>query len=228
MRSFSKRLKPLAYIALATAVAAPMAAPVSAGILNLSSGLKGVLGNASDNALTKLSEPGAFYADEAIRIALPGAAGNVASKIMGFGSKLGVTNKLTKSLNDAAGLAANEAKPVFRAAIDNMSLSDVPNLALKNNGATQYLEKSAGDELRLKVRPLVASALGEVGAFDQLGKLGKKSSLLGKAGLSSDGLTDSVTDQTLKGIYKYMGAEEAKLRKNPLKAGKSVLDIFGK
>ncbi len=226
MTKFSKRQKPLAFIALALAVAAPVAAPISAEALNIFASLKGVLGNASDNALGKLSQPGAFYADQAVRIALPGTGGKLASKVMKLGDKAGLTNKLTKSLNDAAGLAANEAKPVFRAAIDNMSISDVPGLATKSDGATQYLKQSAGSELRVKVRPLVASALGKVGAFNQLGKLGNTSDLLGKVGLNNDSLTDSVTDQTLKGIYSYMGSEEAKLRANPLQTGKALLDIL--
>jgi Protein of unknown function (DUF4197) len=226
MTKFSKRLKPLAFIALGLAATAPVAAPLSAEALNIFSSLKGVLGNASDNALGKLSQPGAFYADQAVRIVLPGTGGKLASKVMKLGDKAGLTNKLTKSLNDAAGLAANEAKPVFRAAIDNMSISDVPGLATKSDGATQYLKQSAGSELRIKVRPLVASALGKVGAFNQLGKLGNTSGLLGKVGLNNDGLTDSVTDQTLKGIYSYMGSEEAKLRANPVKTGKALLDII--
>ncbi len=211
-----------------TALGLLISAPVLAGPLGIGSGFKELLSGASDKSLDKLSQPGAFYADQAVRIVLPGTGGKLASKLMKVGDKAGLTKNLTKSLNDAAGLAAKEAKPVFRSAIDNLSLTDVPGLATQNDGATQYLKKSSGDQLRIKVRPLVQSALGKVGAFDQLGKLSSTGGVLGKLGLNNEKLTESVTDQTLKGIYGYMGSEEARLRKNPLKTGKSILDVLKK
>lgn len=199
------------------------AAPVQAGALD-GGGIKKMLSSASDNALDKLSKPGAFYADTAIRILLPGAKGKLASKLLKTSDKLGVTTKLTKSLNDAAGFAAQEAKPVFRSAVDNLSLADVPGIALKNDGATEYLKKSADADLRLKVRPLIVSALTKVGAFTQLEKMGKGGGLLSLAKLDRASLTESVTDQTMKGIYNYMAKEEAGLRGNALGIGKSLLD----
>lgn len=181
------------------------------------------LGSASDSALDKLSQPGAFYADEAIRILLPGPL-KKASGIMKFTDKAGLTSNLTKSLNDAAGLAAKEAKPIFRSAINNMTVKDGVTLVSKKDGGTRYLQESAGDELHGKVRPLIANALTEVGAYDQLAKLGGgNAGLLSNAGISPDGLTDSVTDQALAGIFKYIGAEEANLRSSPLGAGKKLL-----
>ena len=189
--------------------------------------VKSILGDASDSALDKLAQPGAFYADKAIRILLPGPL-KKASKLMKYTDQAGLTGNLTKSLNDAAGLAAKEAKPIFRSAINDMTLQDGVSVVSKSDGATRYLEESAGDDLQAKVRPLVAAALGKVGAFDQLDKLGAGSSLLSGAGLSRDGLTDSVTDQALKGIFQYIGTEEAKLRANPLDAGKKLLKTLKK
>jgi hypothetical protein len=183
--------------------------------ISKSGSLSSLLGNASDSALDKLAKPGAFYADKAIRILLPG--GKTVSKLLDVGAKAGLTDGLVKRLNDAAGLAAGEAKPIFRNAINNVSLNDIPGIATKNDGATQYLRTSAGGDLRLKIQPLVDSALGKVGAFEQIDKLGKAGSLVSSFGLSRASLTDSVSDQALKGIFSYIGQEEAALRKNPLK-----------
>jgi Protein of unknown function (DUF4197) len=205
------------------AVFSVAATPVQAGALD-GGGIKKLLGGASDNALDKLAKPGAFYADTAIRILLPGAKGKLASKLLKTSDKLGVTSKLTKSLNDAAGFAAKEAKPVFRSAVDGLSLADVPGIALKNDGATEYLKKSADTDLRAKVRPLIVSALNQVGAYDQLDKISKGGGLLGLVGLDRNTMTDSVTDQTMKGIYNYMAKEEAGLRGNALGIGKGILD----
>lgn len=209
--------------ALAVALPCLLSVPAMAKPVSVGAPIKSMLGQASDSALDKLSQPGAFLADAAIRIVLPGADGKIAQTALSIGDKLGVTDDLTTKLNDAAGLAAQEAKPIFRSAIDNFRLTDAPGLLTKSDGATQYLRKSAGSQLREKVRPLVAAALGKVGAYGQLEKLGSVGSLLGKAGLSADTLTNSVTDQALKGIYTYIGREEANLRKNPLNLGKKLL-----
>lgn len=179
------------------------------------SGVKGLIAGASDGALDKLAEPGAFYRDTAVRILLPGANGKLASKLFGMGDKLGLTTNLTKSLNDAGGKAAGEAKPVFRAAIDNLRWTDAPALVSKNDGATRYLQTSAGDVLFTKVSPLIGSALENVGAYRQLDQLSKGNQLMASAGLTRDGLTKSVTEQALKGIFHYMAGEEAALRRNP-------------
>ncbi len=198
----------------------PVSAPTLAvGLPGLGSSLTGVLGKASDSALTKLAQPGTYFNDSSIRIGIPGL-GSTGSSLLGLGDKLGVTNGLTKSVNDAAGLAANVAKPVFRKAISGLSLTDAPGIINKSDGATQYLRQSAGTDLRTKVRPLIVSALEKTGAFSQLDKMGSASNLLSGAGLNRDGLSNTVTDQALNGIYKYIGAEEGKLRANPLgKAG---------
>lgn len=180
-----------------------------------SGGVRGLIGSASDGALDKLAQPGAFYRDTAVRILLPGAGGKMASKLFGMGDKLGLTTSLTKSLNDAGGRAAGEAKPVFRAAIDDLRWSDAPALVSKKDGATRYLQTSAGASLFTKVSPLVGSALENVGAYRQLDQLGKGNSLIASAGLTRDGLTKSVTEQALKGIFHYMAGEEAALRRNP-------------
>lgn len=218
--------------AAAIAACAVIATPVTAQNADAEPAVKAgspvtnLLANASDSALDDLSRPGAFYADKAIRIALPGTKGGLLQKGLRIGSKLGLTSDITRSLNEAAGLAAKEAKPIFRSAINDMSVKDIPGLVTKSDGGTRYLKQSAGDELSLKIRPLVAKALGDVGAYEQLDKLGGGGSLFGTLGLSNDGLTDSVTKQTLNGIFSYMGSEESKLRKSPIKTGKKIFDIF--
>lgn len=197
----------------------------AAGAQGLGSGLTGVLGKASDSALDKLAVPGAFYADPAVRIMLPllGGGGGLLGQVLNKGSKLGLTDGLTRKLNDAAGLAAKEAKPVFRAAIDRLTLSDVPGIATQNDGASQYLRRSAGEELTAKLRPLIDSGLVKTGAFTALNKLSGKSGISALSGLTRDKLGASVTDQALNGIFRYIGAEEAKLRANPLKPAESLL-----
>ena len=112
---------------------------------------KNILTKASDQALDKLSKPGAFAADSSIKIGLPGPAKGLGG-LMGMASKAGVSGDLTASLNDAAGQAASAAKPIFREAIDRMTVQDAMSLG-SQTGATDYLRKSAGSEIEAKITP---------------------------------------------------------------------------
>lgn len=208
-------------LGLAFATSVTIAPPLTSPAAAQSSGVSNLLAGASDNALDKLAQPGAFFADEAVRILLPGPL-QKASKLLRFTSKSGLTKDLTKSMNDAASLAAKEAKPIFREAINGLSLTDGVGIATKKNGATNYLMESSGDSLREKIRPLVVKAMGDVGAFDQLGKL-SSAGPVAKLGISNDNLTDHVTEKAMDGIFKYMAAEENKVRKNPLKTLGGIL-----
>lgn len=185
-------------------------------------GLKSLLGRASDGALTQLEKPGAFYGDETIRIALPGplkALGGIAK----FAEKTGLTGDLTRTMNDAAGIAAGAAKPVFRNAIDRMTLTDGLGIVTGGESAgTDYLQRSSGTVLHGQLRPIVESALRKTGALGQFDKL-TRSGAGAVLGINSASFTDSVTEQTARGIFRYMAAEEANLRRNPLGIGKKIL-----
>jgi hypothetical protein len=195
-------------------------------------GLSTLLGKASDSALDRLALPGAFYNDPDIRIGLPLVGGasrklGALSSILRTGKKTGLFDGLTRKMNDAAGVAAGEAKPIFRSAIDGLTLNDVPSLVSKKDGATQYLRKSSDVELQGKLRPLVDTALGDHGVYDEVDALNRKQNLLTLAGINRDGLGKWVTEKGLDGIFKYIGAEEAALRANPLgKANGFLKDIL--
>ena len=183
-------------------------------------GLSSILGKATDGALDKLAQPGAFYADEAIRIALPllgssGRSGGLLGGILGAGRRLGLLDGVTRTINDAAGEAAGQAKPIFRAAIDNLSFSDAPGIIREADGGTQYLRRSSNDALHAKLEPLVDSALERLGVYTTLDRLAGQHSFIRAAGLNRATVNRSVTDQGLDGIFSYVGNEERAFRKNP-------------
>ena len=228
-RAFDRReLLAVLGVVMAVGAAAPLRA-AGLGMGGLGGSLTDLLGKASDTSLDKLAQPGAFYADPAIRIALPllgrsaGGIGGMLMSALDTGQKLGITDNVVRKLNDAAGLAAKEAKPIFHSAISKLSLSDVPGIASARDGATQYLRQSAGDELKGKLRPLVDKKLLAVGAFRQIDRLAAKSSLIARAGITRDKLGASVTEQALRGIFSYIGAEEGRLRDNPVGAAGGLL-----
>jgi len=219
------------FIAGLTASGAALILPASVQAQGLGSvlGLDGVLGDASDRALDKLALPGAFYNDEDIRIGLPmiGGArrgGGLFGSIFGAARDLGVLDGLIRSLNDAAGIASGEAKPIFREAIGNLSLSDAPGIIREDTGGTQYLRRSSNDHLHSRLSPLVDSALSDLGAYNELERVSGQNSWLRAIGISREGLNETVTDQGLDGIFSYIGKEESALRANPLGSVGGVLE----
>jgi hypothetical protein len=187
-------------------------------------GLSALLGKATDSALDKLAQPGAFFDDEEVRIGLPiigrlgggGGVGGLLGSVMGAGGKLGLLDGLTRGINDAAGVAAGEAKPIFRDAIDDLSFSDAPAIIREDDGGTQYLRRSANDRLHSRLEPLIDSALDKAGIHREIDKLAEQHSIIREAGLNRDRVNRSVTDQGLDGIFTYIGREERGFRQNPL------------
>ncbi|WP_298300742.1 DUF4197 domain-containing protein [uncultured Erythrobacter sp.] len=185
-------------------------------------GLSSILGKATDSALDKLAVPGAFYGDENVRIGLPiignlgGRSGGLLGSILGGASRLGILDGITRNINDAAGVAAGEAKPIFRDAIDDLSFSDAPGIIREDDGGTQYLRRSANDRLHSRLEPLVDSALESAGVYKTFDGLADEHSFIRDAGLNRESINRSVTDQGLDGIFSYIGSEEREFRKNPL------------
>ncbi len=195
-----------------TTLALPASAQMSGG------GLKEMMGRASDSALDNLSKPGAFSADSAIRIALPGLGGGKGmGDLMKLANKAGLTGDIDGALNRAAEQAAAQAKPIFRAAIDRVNFQDAVGMVTGGGtAATDYLRKATGPEVQAKLLPLVQSALQASGVFKQTAQL---SSL----GMSEGKLTDYVAGKTSDGIFTYVGREETRMRQNPVETGKNLL-----
>ncbi|MFU7527458.1 DUF4197 domain-containing protein [Qipengyuania sp. ASV99] len=197
-------------------------------------GLSSILGRASDAALDKLAQPGAFYGDESIRIGLPivgnlgGRSGGLLGSLMTAGDRLGVLGGITRSINDAAGVAAGEAKPIFRDAIGNLSFTDAPAIIREEDGGTQYLRRSANDRLHARLEPLIDRALDRAGVYRQFDGLAERHSFIRNAGLSRQSINRSVTDQGLDGIFAYIGNEERTFRSDPVGNLGGVLgDLLG-
>ena len=226
MTHFNRRTMIAGLTASAGLLVYPSAASAQFGKLGLSS----ILGKATDSALDKLALPGAFYDDEDVRIGLPivgKSSGGLFGSILGGASKLGVLDGVTRKINDAAGIAAGEAKPIFRDAIDNLSFSDAPGIIKQNDGGTQYLRSSSNDALHGKLEPLVDSALESLGVYSTFDGLAEKHSFIRQAGLNRESINRSVTDQGLDGIFSYVGKEEIAFRKDPLGGvSKSLGDLF--
>lgn len=205
-------------LALSFAAAALVAAPAHAQISGAP--LKALLADASDRALDRLSQPGSFSSDQAIRIGLPGMNGGNMGKLMDLAGKSGLAGNLDAQLNRAAEQAAAQAKPIFRAAIDRMTFKDALGMARGSTGATDYLRKNTETQIQAQLQPLVMSALRSSGAL-------ANTRALAALGMGEDRLAQYVTGKTSDGIFTYVGQEETRARQNPLETGKGLLKGLG-
>jgi hypothetical protein len=245
----------LSVVAVGMAIAPTPAAASDHGFDQLAEPIKAMLIKASDKALDKLARPGAFSADDTIRIVFPKDPGQ-ADAVIRMAHEGGAIDSLQKTINDAAGQAAAEAKPVFRMSINRITMKDAFKILAHDDGATHYLWKTAAPELHARLHEIIRDTLARSGAFARLARL-KQSGLLDRlpqmsgatptedfappnrpdtgdgqdhphdeaapgsappsslSDFSPEGLTESVTDQAMDAIFKYIAHEEHKLRKDP-------------
>ena len=207
-------LRALALPAVAI-VCAALAGPAAAQLPSF--GIKPLLGQASDAALDKLAQPGAFSSDAAIRIALPAAGHSNVGKLLELAQQSGLSANLDAALNRAAEQAAAQAKPIFRAAIDRATLTDAIDIARGGpTGATDYLRRSTGAQIAAQLQPLVRGALQGSGVL-------QKTAQLSALGFDEARLTDYVAGKTADGIFTYVGREETRLRHDPIGTGTQLL-----
>lgn len=204
------------------------AAPVSDG--TAAAGLKEALRVATERAVQSTSKTNGFLDNPSIRIGLPGKFSGAATALRGIGMGAQV-DELEVAMNHAAEQAAHEATPVFVDAIGKMSFQDASGiLSGGDTAATQYFEKTTTDPLRTRFSPIVAQAMKSVGVtklYDQL--VGSYTSAVPFASAPKLDLNAYVTDETLDGLFKVVGAEEKKIRTNPTARATDLLkQVFGR
>ena len=198
---------------LALGLILPM--PATAGLIGPQ--IKSILVKASDRALDRLGKPAAFVTDNRVRIVLP-APFTERSTPAGLADQAELTNDLKGSLNQAAVEVAGEARPVFHAVIARMTVKGGIGIIGKDNGATIYFRQTATPELRAALRPLVRRAMQRSGAFGHLDRLHSIVDFGPGLPALREHLTDSVTDQIVRGIFVYIADAEDELRDDPLDA----------
>lgn len=207
--------------------AADAAAALSQG--EIASGLKEALGNGVRNAVSQLGRKNGFLDNAAVRIPVPRHLGMVEQGLRAVGQEA-IADEFVGSLNHAAERAVPAAADVFAGTISKMTIDDARAiLEGGDTAATDYLRRSSGDELRQRFMPLVDDAVRKAGVTGRyqalLDKAGAMSSLVDTDGLD---LTNYVSDKALDGLFRMIGAEEAKIRANPAARTTDLLKkVFG-
>lgn len=180
--------------------------------LQIGNGLKEALDKGITEQVSLLSIKDGFFKNDLVKIFLPEELQKVDKTLRKFGlSKL--ADEGLKVLNRAAEDAVGEATPIFVDAIKGLTFIDAKNILLGNkNAATEYLKGKTNKALYTKFNPVINSSFQKVGADKIWSNLINKYNALPLTNDVNPDLTDYVTNQALKGVFKMVTKEELNIR----------------
>lgn len=183
----------------------------------IGAGLKEALSVASRRVVGRVGAANGYNGDPTIRIPLPDTLQRIAGALRAVGGG-GLLDDLQLKMNRAAEQAAPKALDIFTNAISRMSIDDAKRiLSGPQDAATQYFRRETSGSLTSAFRPIVDSALSDVGAVSALKAVQSRASSVPMAGqeVQSFNLTDFTVGKALDGLFHYLGTEEAAIRSNP-------------
>ncbi|MBL4720923.1 MAG: DUF4197 domain-containing protein [Alphaproteobacteria bacterium] len=206
--------------------------PGGAGALGLdeiANGLREALRVGTERVVSNVGRQDGFNNNAEIHIPLPDTLKKVQSTLKMVGAS-GMADDLELRLNRAAEAAAPRAKAIFAQAITDMTMDDVKKIYDgANDAATQYFRKNMSAPLTDSMRPVVDSALSDVGAiqaYDQM--MGQYKSMPFVPDVKAD-LSTYVLGKALDALFLFLAREEAAIRENPAQRTTELLQkVFAK
>ncbi|PKG51513.1 MULTISPECIES: DUF4197 domain-containing protein [Olleya] len=188
--------------------------PQSGGIsdLDIAGGLREALDLGIDKQVSKLTQTDGFFKNELVKILLPEELQKVDKALRDIGLS-SLADEGLKVLNRAAEDAVGEATPIFINAVKDITFTDAKNILLgSNDAATQYLTSKTQTALYDKFNPVIKASFDKVGADQIWSNLINKYNAIPFTSNVNPDLTDYVTGEALKGVYKMIAVEEQDIR----------------
>jgi len=182
------------------------------GPLDISGGLRQALDFGIDKQVSKLTLKDGFYRNELVKILLPEELQKVDRALRSIGLD-NLADEGLKVMNRAAEDAVKEATPIFVDAVKGITFNDAKNILLgPDNSATNYLETRTKTALYNKFNPVIQNSFGKVGADQIWSNIINKYNSIPLVNKVNPDLTDYVTTEALKGVYKMIAVEEKEIR----------------
>jgi hypothetical protein len=131
---------------------------------DIAGGLKEALLKGAQTGTTKLSSPGGFLENAALKIIMPPEAQKIESTLrkLGFNQLM---DDMIVSMNRAAEDACKTAIPIFTTAIKEMTITDGINILKgSDTSATAYLRTKTNTTLSQSFSPIIKTSLDKVNA----------------------------------------------------------------
>ena len=132
-------------------------------------------------------------------------------------------------MNRAAEAAVPAAKPLLVKAVKDMSVEDgLKILKGGDDSVTQFFADKTRQPLGQQFLPIVTKATERVSLADKYNAVAKKASGFGLVRGDDANIQQYVTARALDGLYRIIGEEEKKIRRDPVGTGSAILKkVFG-
>ena len=191
-------------------------------------GLRAALSKGVDVAVTQLGATNGFLNDPKVAIPLPPALDKAdhALRMVGLG---GEADQLRVTMNHAAEQAVAQAKPIFKQALQRMTLADAKAILTGGDGAgTAYFRRATSEQLSAKFKPVVATQTAKLGLAARYDEYAGKAAQFGLLSAQDANLNEYVTAKALDGLFSRIADEEHEIRKDPMGQASSLINkVFG-
>ncbi len=191
-------------------------------------GLKEALINGISKGSDLASQMDGYFKNPEIKIPFPPDVKKVEDRLrqIGLGNEV---DKFVMTLNRGAEDAAKEAKPIFIAAIKQMTIDDAwAILKGEPDAATQYLKRTTSSQLKEKFKPVIQASLDKVSATKYYGDIVNKYNSIPLVQKVNPDLNDYATDMAMQGLFTMIAKEEKNIRQDPVARTTELLKrVFG-
>ncbi|MBD3627418.1 MAG: DUF4197 domain-containing protein [Cyclobacterium sp.] len=187
-------------------------------------GLKEALIKGISTGADQASREDGFLKNDLIRIALPADVQRVEGTLRSIGLGAEV-DRVILTINRGAENAAKEAKPIFIEAIRQLTVKDAWDILKgEQDAATQYLQRTSTEKLKVLFAPHVQIALDQVGATRYYGDLVNTYNGFPTTARKLDpDLNAYVTNMAISGLFELIAKEEKAIRENPAERTTALL-----
>ncbi|TRX58257.1 DUF4197 domain-containing protein [Fulvivirga sp. M361] len=182
----------------------------------VASGLKEALINGASKGSSQASKLDGYFKNPKIKIPFPPDVQKVENKLRQIGLDKEV-DRFVMTLNRGAEEAAKEAKPIFVSAIKAMTIQDAWGILKgEDNAATNYLQRTTSDQLKLKFGPIVESALKKTNATKYYSNIITTYNKVPFVDKVNPDLNDYATNKAIEGLFYLVAQEEKNIREDPV------------
>ena len=191
-------------------------------------GLKEALINGISKGSDLVSQADGYFKNSEIKIPFPPDVKKVEDRLRQIGLG-GEVDKFVMTLNRGAEDAAKEAKPIFIAAIKQMTIDDAwAILKGEPDAATQYLKRTTSSQLKEKFKPVIQASLDEVSATKYYGDIINRYNSIPLVQKVNPDLNDYATELAMQGLFTMIAKEEKNIRQDPVARTTELLKrVFG-
>lgn len=191
-------------------------------------GLKEALTNGISKGADQVSQLDGYFKNPEIKIPFPPDVKKVEDRLRQIGLG-GEVDKFVMTLNRGAEDAAREAKPIFIAAIKQMTIDDAwAILKGEPDAATQYLKRTTSPQLKEKFKPVIQTSLDKVNATKYYSEIINRYNSIPLVQKVNPDLNEYATDLAMQGLFTMIAKEEKNIRQDPVARTTELLKrVFG-